>query len=89
MIPSLAQIQTLLSLEDEVTVLELLDISSEELVDAFKHKIRERKAYLNKHYEEDIEEEKHFRKHNEGSGLGSRAVWEDAGFAREEGSDWK
>ena len=54
--PTLSQVQTLLSLEDEITVLELLDISSEELVEAFKHKVRERKMYLNKHYEEDIEE---------------------------------
>ena len=85
--PTLAQVYTLLSLEDEITVLELLDISSEELVDAFKHKVRERKAYLNKHYEEDIEEERTCRKHNEASGLGSKEVWTQAGFEKE-GSDW-
>ena len=89
MTTSISQLCAILSLEDETTVLELLDISSEELVDTFKHKVRERKLYLSKHYEEDLEEqssEGSLRKHSEATGLGSKQVWKDAGFDLEEDS---
>ncbi|CAB4217540.1 hypothetical protein UFOVP1590_58 [uncultured Caudovirales phage] len=87
MTPSIAQVQTLLCLEDEITVLELLDITSEELVIMFLHKIRERKDYLNKYYEETSQKEKPNRRYSEANRLGSRKVWEDAGYEAE-GSDW-
>lgn len=82
--PTLGQIATYLSLEDEVTVLELLDINSEELVECFKHKIRERKTYLNGYYEDNTPEDKSVSKYTESSRLGSKKVWEDAGFDLEE-----
>ena len=41
---------------DEITVLELLDISSEELVDAFPERIRQRLQYISKELEMQIEE---------------------------------
>jgi len=85
--PSIAQVQTLLCLEDEITVLELLDITTEELVIMFLHKIRERKDYLNKYYEETSQKEATHRKPSEASRLGSREVWENAGYEAE-GSDW-
>lgn len=36
---------------DEVQILELLDVSSEDLVEMFSHKIRERRAYITKEME--------------------------------------
>lgn len=39
-----------LKLEEETIVLELLDIKSEELVDAFLDLIEERLEYINRHY---------------------------------------
>lgn len=86
----LVQIYTLLELEEETVVLELLDINSEELVKAFKGKIRERKPYLTKYYEDqnEQEEERPLRKHSEYSGLGSKEVWEAAGFDMEK-SDYQ
>ncbi len=36
---------------DEITVLELLDVSSEELVSAFPDRIRQRLAYISKELE--------------------------------------
>ena len=44
---------------DEVTVLELLDISSEELVDAFGPRIIERRAYISKELEMALDPEDH------------------------------
>ena len=38
----------LLYKEDEVTILELLDIDSQELVDAFRGKLKKRKHYVDR-----------------------------------------
>ena len=43
--------------EDETTILELLDIESEELVDAFKKKIRSRRDYIEKFFGEESPDE--------------------------------
>jgi hypothetical protein len=69
-----------LELEDEVTVLELLDLNSFELVGMFKHRVSERKDYLLKYYEEVTEKETPYRKQTDATRLGSREVWEAAGF---------
>ena len=63
--------------EEETTVLELLEITSEELVAAFKGKIRAKKGYLDKYYEEEQEEEL-IREFTQAAGLGSKEVWESA-----------
>ena len=42
---------------DEITVLELLDVSSEELVAAFPDRIRQRLQYISKELEMAIDEE--------------------------------
>lgn len=42
---------------DEVTVLELLDLSSEELVEAFTARIIERRAYITKELEIALDDE--------------------------------
>ena len=65
--------------EEETTVLELLEITSEELVAAFKSKIRTKKGYLDKYYEAEQEEEL-IREFSEATGLSSKEVWENAGF---------
>lgn len=36
---------------DEITLLELLDVSSEDLVEAFKSKLEERRGYIEKELE--------------------------------------
>lgn len=41
-----------LRLQDEVTILELLDLHSDELVDAFLDKVYERYEYIQKELEE-------------------------------------
>lgn len=79
----LGQLYSLLEKEDEITVLELLDITSPELVDSFKHKVRKRYDYVCKFYEESSEEEEvaiRDEERNEPRGLGSKSVWEEAGF---------
>jgi hypothetical protein len=50
-------VKTKLMKTDEITVLELLDISSEELVEAFPERIRQRLAYISKELEMAIEDE--------------------------------
>ena len=84
--PTLAQITDLILQEDEVTVLELLELTTEDLVESFKHKIRERKSYLNHYYEDNFEEEKPLRKVTDSYRLGSKKTWEDAGFDLEKDS---
>ncbi len=49
---------------DEITVLELLDISSEELVEAFPERIRQRLAYISKELEMALEEQDEVRELN-------------------------
>ena len=49
---------------DEITVLELLDISSEELVEAFPERIRQRLAYISKELEMSIDEDDEIRELN-------------------------
>jgi hypothetical protein len=63
--------------EEETTVLELLEITSEELVAAFKAKIRAKKGYLDKYYEAEQEEEL-IREFSKAAGLGSKEAWEAA-----------
>ena len=43
--------------EDEVYLLELINISSDELVDAFEDKIEDRKAYIKQQLAEDYDED--------------------------------
>ena len=80
MIPTIQQLTVYLLEEDEVTILELLDISTSDLIEAFKFKIRERKAFLNKYYEESNEEDQTFYQKSDSSRLASKEVWENAGF---------
>ena len=77
---TLAQLEDLLLQEDEVTVLELLDLDATTLVECFKHRIRERKLFLNKYYEEDNEAPQGIRPKTDSFGLASKEVWEEAGF---------
>ena len=46
----------LLKREDEVTVLELLDLTSEDLVEAFRGRIKQRRAYIQKYLDGDMDE---------------------------------
>jgi hypothetical protein len=52
----LHKIKEALSKVDEVTVMELLDLKSHELVEAFEYKISERKTYLIKELELGLDE---------------------------------
>jgi hypothetical protein len=54
---SIYELVELLYKEDEVTILELLDIDSQELVDAFKGKLKKRKHYVEKYFDEELSEE--------------------------------
>lgn len=86
MTKTIAQITDRLLQEDEVTVLELLDLDAETLIETFKHRIRERKLFLDKYYEEDYEEPQNFRERTDSYRLASKEVWEEAGFDLEEDS---
>jgi hypothetical protein len=54
---TLTEIMEVLKREDEVSLLEILDISSEEIVDRFEDRIEERADYLEQYLKEDGEEE--------------------------------
>jgi hypothetical protein len=54
---SLNKLKEQLRKQDEVTVLELLDVSSEELVEAFPERIIARKAYITKELEMALDED--------------------------------
>lgn len=54
---STAELIDLLYKEDEITILELLDIDSQELVDAFRAKLKKRKHYVEKYFDEELSEE--------------------------------
>ena len=78
---SIAQITDRLLQEDEVTVLELLDLDAQTLVETFKHRVRERKLFLEKYYEEDVvEASQTYKKQSDSFRLASKEVWEEAGF---------
>jgi hypothetical protein len=51
---TLSDLIELLLQEDELTILELLDITSEELVLAFKSKLKQRKNYVEKYFDEEL-----------------------------------
>lgn len=56
---ALNKLKEQLKKQDEVTVLELLDLSSEELVDAFGPRIIERRAFITKELEMALDPEDH------------------------------
>ncbi len=91
---SLEQMCDKLEEEEETIVLELLDLTSPELIQSYKHKVRQRHDYISKHYgeeystdegedeiQEDQEAKEYYRREKEETrGLGSKQVWQDAGF---------
>ena len=83
---NITKICALLELEDEVTVCEMLQLTSEDLVVAFRNRIRENLPYLLDQYEKNTEKEVPIYRQSEGSRLGSKEVWENAGFDLEKES---
>lgn len=85
---TLTQLHDMLLEENEVVVLELLDITAEELLVTYKYKIRQRHGFISKYYEESGEEEEVSSRSEEREdrprGLGSRSAWEDAGFEQDD-----
>jgi hypothetical protein len=82
-----SQLYDLLIHEDELTVLELLDLTAEDLATAFIHRIRERNGIINNYYEDTGKAYETSRREEERlgpRGLGNRSVWEDAGFEIED-----
>ncbi len=73
----------LLELEEETRVLELLEITSEELVLHFKERVRDKLVYLINYYEENNQEKNSFCRQSEATGLSSKEVWENAGYELE------
>ncbi len=61
---ALNKIKEQLRQTDEITVLELLDVSSEELVDAFGPRIVERRAFISKELEMALEPEDQMKELN-------------------------
>lgn len=85
MTKTLEQLYPIMEAEEETIVLELLDLTSPELVQAYKYKVRQRHDYISKYYEdvpniEEHEEIPYQREEGEPKGLGSREVWQNAGF---------
>ena len=88
---TLGQLYPLLEAEEETIVLELLDLTSPELVNTYKYKVRQRHDYISKYYEDfpdnDESEETPYPRDEERfgpRGLGSKSVWEEAGFEEED-----
>lgn len=86
---ALEQLYALLIAEDELLVLELLDITAEDLVTAFIHKVKVRHDYITSYYEDTTTASDETSRREEERfgprGLGSLSVWEDAGFEIEKG----
>lgn len=86
---SLAELYALLLQEDEVTLLELLDLNTEEILTLFKYKVRRRHDYISKFYEESREEEETQIREEEryATGRGSdRSYWQEEGYDLEDES---
>ena len=85
MTKTLEQLYPIMEAEEETIVLELLDLTSPELVATYKYKVRQRHDYISKYYEDtpniETEEAAYYpREEYEPRGLGSKSVWEEAGF---------
>lgn len=87
---TLGELYEFLVKEDEITVLELLDLTSEELVNAFKYKVRSRKGYIVKFYEDESDGEPQSKEESEEGEqrrMGRKALWEETGIDCEEAED--
>lgn len=62
----------MLAHEDELTILELLDISSDDLVAAFRHKLKARRDYVSQYFDEELSPEE--KKYGYGMHI---ETWED------------
>ena len=87
----LEQLYSILDHEEETIVLELLDLTSPELVATYKHRVRQRHDYISKYYEGipnegewEEAEVPYPREEREPRGLGSRSVWVEAGFDQDD-----